>query len=232
MKSLSYLTGIILMLSALCSGIHSYRSTAANINDDINNALELTLAEMPSDVLSADTIRCYRNNLALSELKDIACIAMRTVCRDGKQETIMVAEANCDFMTIFTLSDQRASSFLLFIGLLWIIGSWIYMRRFRPELLMQGIRYGNIIYANGEFSTKYGQSIYLTPMQHSLLEMFMRSDNHTLTKQEICDHLWPNKPDASDTLYTLIKRIKPIIESNSNLKVESDRGRSYKLEIK
>ena len=52
------------------------------------------------------------------------------------------------------------------------------------------------------------------------------------TWQEICDHLWPKKPDATDTLYTLIKRVKPIIEANSNLKIESDRGKSYTLEIK
>lgn len=37
------------------------------------------------------------------------------------------------------------------------------------------------------------------------------------------------KPDASDTLYTLIRRIKPIIEAHSSLKIESDRGKSYIL---
>lgn len=69
-------------------------------------------------------------------------------------------------------------------------------------------------------------------MQHTLLEMFMTKENHTLTKQEICDALWPKKPDASDTLYTLIRRIKPIIEEYSNLRIESDRGKSYTLKIK
>lgn len=66
-------------------------------------------------------------------------------------------------------------------------------------------------------------------MQHALLEMFMTSETHSLSKHDICDRLWPKKPDASDTLYTLIRRIKPIIEANSNLKIESDRGRSYTL---
>ena len=61
--------------------------------------------------------------------------------------------------------------------------------------------------------------------------MFFNSENHTITKQNICDRLWPKKPDASDTLYTLIRRLKPIIENQSNLKIESDRGRSYKLKI-
>ncbi|WP_440314991.1 winged helix-turn-helix domain-containing protein [Leyella stercorea] len=80
--------------------------------------------------------------------------------------------------------------------------------------------------------TQRGERIRLTPMQHSLLEMFMTNDTHTLSKQDICERLWPKKPDASDTLYTLIRRIKPIVEANSRLKIESDRGRSYSLRLK
>ena len=65
-----------------------------------------------------------------------------------------------------------------------------------------------------------------------LMEMFFRSESHQLTKTEICDALWPKKDDANDTLYTLIRRLKPIIEEHSDLKIESDRGRAYKLEVK
>jgi DNA-binding winged helix-turn-helix (wHTH) protein len=60
----------------------------------------------------------------------------------------------------------------------------------------------------------------------------MMTESHSLSKQEICDRLWPKKPNASDTLYTLIKRVKPILEAYSNLKIESDRGRSYALKLK
>lgn len=80
--------------------------------------------------------------------------------------------------------------------------------------------------------TAEGEQIRLTPMQHSLLEMFMTSEKHSLSKQEICNRLWPKKPDASDTLYTLVRRIKPVIEANSKLKIESDRGKSYSLKLK
>ena len=69
-------------------------------------------------------------------------------------------------------------------------------------------------------------------MQHQLMEMFFRSSTHSLSKTEICEALWPKKPDASETLYTLIRRIKPIIEEHSNLKIESDRGRAYELKAK
>lgn len=37
---------------------------------------------------------------------------------------------------------------------------------------------------------------------------------------------------AAPKIYTLIRRIKPIIEANSMLKIESDRGKSYSLKIK
>ena len=167
-----------------------------------------------------------------TELKDTAGIAMRTVRKDGRWETRLVAEANCGFATTFMMSDQKASGFFLFAGLLWLLCSLWYIKRKRPELIAQGISYGGIVFYNDKFMTLSGEQIRLTPMQHSLLEMFITSDTHTLSKQHICDRLWPKKPDASDTLYTLIKRIKPIIETHSTLKIQSDRGKSYSLIIK
>lgn len=229
MKRLPIIMFLFIMASAFCSSMCSYNRAEQRIAEDVNNALELTLAQMPADVVSADTIRCYRNLLTIPELKDTACIAMRMVRRGAEQKTEMVAEANCSFLTIFMLSDQRASGALLMIGILWMMGSVLYVRRFKPELLVQGISYGGIVYADGRFLTGDGAEIRLTPMQHSLLEMFMNAESHSLSKQEICDRLWPKKPDASDTLYTLVRRLKPIIEAHSHLKIESDRGKSYTL---
>lgn len=202
------------------------------IAQDVNRALEQVLVKMPDNVVTTDTIRCYRNCLTIAELKDTAGIAMRTVRKDGRWETRLVAEANCGFATTFMMSDQKASGAILFVGMLWLLGSLWYIKRKRPELLAQGISYGGIVFLNDKFMTLSGEQIRLTPMQHSLLEMFITSDTHTLSKQYICDQLWPKKPDASDTLYTLIKRIKPIVEAHSMLKIESDRGKSYSLKIK
>lgn len=232
MKKLPFVIFVFIMLCALCSGIGSYKSTENRITRDVNNALKLTLAEMPTDVVNADTIRCYRSHLTITELKNTACIAMTSIRKVGRQETQMVAQANCDFMTILMLSDQRASGALLFAGILWIMCSLWYMRKFKPELFAKGLSYGGIILANDKFITAKGEPIHFTPMQHSLMEMFMKTESHSLSKQEICDRLWPKKPDASDTLYTLIKRVKPILEANCKLKIVSDRGKCYKLEIK
>jgi len=42
--------------------------------------------------------------------------------------------------------------------------------------------------------------------------------------------LWPKKPDASETLYTLIRRLKPIVSERCGLKIVADRGDGYRLE--
>lgn len=81
--------------------------------------------------------------------------------------------------------------------------------------MLQGLSYGDIVFHNNTFTTTDGVEIHLTPMQHALLEMFITTHTHTLSKQDICERLWPKKPDANDTLYTLIRRIKPIIEAHS-----------------
>lgn len=232
MKILPYIVFSFLMLCALCTGINSYHRTEYMIAQDVNQALKQVLLKMPDNVVTTDTIRCYRNYLTIAELKDTAGIAMRTVRRGGRWETKLVAEANCNFATTFKMSDQKASGSLLFIGMLWLLSSLWYVRRNKPELIVQGLAYGGIVFHDDKFMTISGEEIRLTPMQHSLLEMFIMTDSHTLSKQEICDRLWPKKPNASDTLYTLIRRIKPIIETHSILKIESDRGKSYSLKIR
>ena len=232
MKNLPYIVFSFLMLCALCTSISSYHRTEYMIAQDVNQALKQVLVKMPDNVVTTDTIRCYRNCLTIAELKDTAGIAMRTVRRDGRWETKMVAEANCNFATTFMMSDQKASCSLFMVGILWLLGCLWYTRKNKPRILVQGLSYGGIVLHQDTFMTLSGEQIHLTPMQHSLLKMFITSDTHTLSKQEICDQLWPKKPDASDTLYTLIKRIKPIIETHSTLKIESDRGKSYSLKLK
>lgn len=232
MKTLPYIVFSFIMLCALCTSINSYNRTENMIAQDVNRALEQVLAKMPDNVVTTDTIRCYRNYLTIAELKDTAGIAMRTVRRDGRWETKMVAEANYGFAATFMMSDQKASGSLMFVGMMWLLGSLWYVKRKRSELMAQGLSYGGIVLNGDKFMTLSGEQIRLTPMQHSLLEMFMLTDTHTLSKQEICDRLWPKKPDASDTLYTLVRRIKPIIEAHSSLKIESDRGKSYSLKLK
>ena len=75
------------------------------------------------------------------------------------------------------------------------------------------------------------ERLHLTPMQYALMQMFYLSDAHRLTKPHICRALWPGKENADETLYTLIRRLKPIVEGHSNLHITTDRGRAYVLEV-
>lgn len=232
MKKLPLIIFCFIMLSALISSTYGYCDAKRQLDDDANLALAITLKERPGDVVDADTLQCYRNHLTYDELKDTACLSVRTTRRNGKTETEITADANCTFLTILKLSNQKASSTLLCMAVLWIMVSYGWRRRHKHEPISQGIEYGGLIYHDHLFSTSSGGVMRLTPMQHALLEMLITAETHTLSKNEICERLWPKKPCANDTLYTLVRRTKPIIEANSQLQITSDRGKSYTLEIK
>lgn len=114
--------------------------------------------------------------------------------------------ARCSAGMIFSLSQQKLPAVLLGAALLCGVFSVFRVRR--------------------------RERLKLTPMQYSLMEMFYLSSSHLLPKADICRSLWPGKENAEETLYTLIRRLKPIVEDNSNLKITTDRGRAYGLEVK
>lgn len=137
---------------------------------------------------------------------------------------------------IFGLSDQRLSAGLMVAAFLWGIFVWLSIRRKKEEVKMQveSIGFGGLVYSetDNRFYNASQDLIHFTPMQEQLIRMFWNAPSHALTKEEICTALWPKKDDANDTLYTLIRRVKPIIESHTNLRIVADRGKSYSLEIK
>ena len=125
------------------------------------------------------------------------------------------------------ISTQRPSMILWSMVLLWSLFCLYQHRR----LSALGL-YGGLALQQGRFIDAKGCVVKLTPMQQQLMEMLWLSPTRQLSKAEICDALWPKKPDASETLYTLIRRLKPIIEEHSNLKIESDRGKAYGLTMR
>ena len=221
----------LILMSSLTS-VDSYRSTSRMVSEDMDRALTLTMLEQQSDVISQDTIRKFNSHLQIAELRGKATLAVDVRARQFR------AYAHCSEATIFSLSDQRPAA------LLWVLtGFWamfiLYRNRQRravEHLLLSvpsGLSYGGLVYSEeeGRFYAADGDAVSLTPMQHQLMEMFFHSPTHTLTKTEICNALWPKKPDANDTLYTLIRRLKPVVEQHSNLKIESDRSKAYRLVI-
>ena len=236
MKTLPLIVFIFLVASAVLTSLGSAQLKAMSIEDDVEAALSQTLAERQSNVVDADTIRVYRSYISIPEVRDTASISVKTICRNHQDVAVLEAKAGCSFLTVFALSDQRPAAALVVLAILWAIGCYGYRKR-HPEVSMvvaptdSRIAFGGLsfISENSTFLTDEGTEVRLTPMQQQLMEMFFRSPSHSLSKQDICNTLWPKKPDASDTLYTLIRRIKPILEGHSHLKIESDRGRAYVL---
>ena len=220
---------IVLFALIIVSGLTSfgsYSATSRLVSEDMDRALALTMEEQQSDVISQDTIQVFNSHLQMEALRGRAVLAVATR-QDG-----LHCEAKCSAATIFAMSDQRPASVLWMMTMAWI--AFCLYRRYREPLLAGITQYGGLSYTESEglFVDAAGRQVKLTPMQHQLMEMFFQSPSHALTKAEICDALWPKKPDASETLYTLIKRLRPIVEEHSNLKIESDRSKAYRLTIK
>ena len=217
-----------LIVASSLTSLDCYRSTSQRVSEDMDRALAITMLEQQSDVISQDTIRSFNSHLQIAALRGKATLAVDTRSRQFK------AYAHCSEATIFSLSDQRPAA------LLWVLtGCWAiflcYRRHYATTaFLPAGNGFGGLTYseAEGRFYATDGNEVPLTPMQLQLMEMFFHSPSHSLSKAEICDALWPKKPDANDTLYTLIRRLKPVIEQYSNLKIESDRSKAYRLTIK
>jgi len=219
-----------LIIASSLTSIGSYSSTSRLVNEDMERALALTLEEQQSDVISQDTIRTFNSHLRIAELRGKATLAVDTRGQKFK------AYAHCSEATIFSLSDQRPATILWVLTGCWVILMW-YRRRLmamgKPLAVAttNGHAFGGLTYSEeeGRFYAADGHQVQLTPMQHQLMEMFFHSPSHSLTKAEICDALWPKKPDASETLYTLIRRLKPVVERYSDLRIESDRSKAYRL---
>ena len=217
-----------LIIASSLTSLGSYRTTSQRVSEDMDRALTITMQEQQSDVISQDTIRTFNRHLQIAELRGKAMLAVDTHSKQFK------AYAHCSEATIFSLSDQRPAALLWLLTGFWAMFLLYRRQRVASILKTDGNGFGGLTYSETEdcFYAADGNLVQLTPMQHQLMEMFFHSPSHSLSKAEICVALWPKKPDANDTLYTLIRRLKPIIEQHSNLKIESDRSKAYKLTTK
>ena len=209
----------LIMVSSLVS-LTSYQATERLVTEDMNQALAKALEQQQSDVISADTIQVFNSYLQFEALRGRAVLAVDT--KRGFTPRPQVSMA-----TIISLSDQRPSMILWSMVLIW---GFFCLYQYRRQMTLG--MFGGLALQDGRFVDTKGCMVKLTPMQQQLMELLWLSPSHQLSKTEICDALWPKKEDASETLYTLIKRLKPIIEEHSNLKIEVDRGKSYGLTIR
>ena len=135
-------------------------------------------------------------------------------------------------LSVASILDQRIPAACMISAFLWAMLSWLYLRK-KQEGSEAVTGFGGLVYSEVDqrFYTAAHTPIRFTPMQQQLMLLFWNAPSHSLTKEDICAALWPKKEDANDTLYTLIRRLKPIVEEHTNLKIVADRGRNYSLEI-
>lgn len=232
---------LFLVCCIIVSSVHSYHCTRQNIIRDMDQALAQTLSEKQQGWITLDTIQNYRSHLKITQLRDHsfvnyamddtgALLCSRKIRWHGKPGSLeFQSYTNCSMMSVMALSDQRWAGLFALMAFAWMVFSLSYFKNYHKGMMV----FGDLMLdqSEGSFYDLRHRPMPLTPMQQQLLEMFFTADNHLLSKHEICDALWPGKPDPSDTLYTLVKRLKLSVEKKSNLRIVSDRGKDYQLQI-
>lgn len=243
----------ILVCSAVLTSVSNYQKAQYAIVKDMSHAATLALQAEQSQWITPDTIKAYRSLLSHDALRKNSVL---TYAIDNKSAALSSKRikwrtyevqgiANCSMADVFGMSNQRLPFSLVVLAMLWAIGSVFYFRKRQEKLVLAPVGLSSeaiiiapmqpesfpIIYdeQGDQFLNTQHEALRLTPMQHELMRLFYSNEHHRLEKQTICDALWPKKPDASETLYTLIRRIKPIIEQHTNLTIESERGKAYRL---
>jgi len=223
----AYFVFFLMLTCSIAVGIDSLVRTERRAQKNVEQALVLTLQQCEPDRIDADTIRVYRSHITMAALRDTAQLSLTMT--DERRRPKLTASTGLTLCRLWSLSDQRASSALAAMAALWLaLSLWLTSRRRQPaEVSMQ---LGTLCYdARRQRFVCQGRELHFTPMQQTLMERFMAAPDHKLSKQDICDSLWPKKPDASATLYTLIRRLKPILHEAAGLTIECHRGDSYQL---
>lgn len=205
---------VLLFLSAIFSGERSYKNARHYIIRDLNNAMSATLATMQSNTITPDTVALLRENLTLSVLKDSAYIAY---CLPGDKpngicsDTMMLdrsevrSYADVSFASVFGIADKRMPAAFTLLALFWMLGTMMLTKKNQDLVFAQ-----------------------LTPMQRQLADMFLSAPGGELSKDDICNALWPNKPQPEETLYSLIRHLKTALDG-SEYEIETRRGFGYRL---
>ena len=211
-------------LLTLWTSVQGYRIAQRKISNELTQALLLTQAEDPIDWLSTDTVRQFRSHIPTVELRDGAALSLcvgdegiraKGLCsRELRISPSVCAQGYLTYSAwqVWWMSDQRLTFVLSFITLLCMAWS---LRRFRLSSCLDDKR----------------NRPRLTPMQEQLVSLLMSAPSRSMSKQDICQALWPGKPDASETLYTLVRRTKQVLEAEGRMRIASERGRSYRIDL-
>ena len=258
MKNLRYMVIFPLLMIAVSviTGWRCYDKARTEMAEDLNQALQRTAVADVKVEDMLDSLSCmqgspmltfngnhqgFANFLRIPSLRDTAHVSYSLVhvqregygvetphariCSDtimlagcaveGKDVVLAVrAYANPSVASVFAHAGMEWSMFSFLAGLLMLVFMLANRRLFNVAVTPSSIR----------------TDLTLTPMQEQLMNMFLESPNHTLTKEEICSALWPKKDNPDDTLYTFISRMKSsLARQSSSYRIENKRGREYFL---
>ena len=66
MKGYSVVVLFCLLVASFFTSVQTYKSTERRVSEDMAQALEQTIAEQQSDVISQDTVRIFNSHLQLT----------------------------------------------------------------------------------------------------------------------------------------------------------------------
>lgn len=210
----------------------SYQIAEREINNDLRQALALTKADAPVDWFTTDTIRQFRSHILSPELRRDAQLAF-LLSDDGLLR--VRGYVSYTSFQIWRMSDQRLSWGLAVMALVSLGLSMRRGPRWYRGIQGEGGDDGlasscSMLRRDGELRGE-DRGLRLTPMQEQLVGLLMSAPEGCMSKQDICQALWPGKPDASETLYTLVRRTKQALETEGRIRIASERGRSYRIEV-
>lgn len=237
------------LLPSLFLGYMNFQSARERIIADVNQALVKTVTRLKPERVTPDTLRVFKSNLRIAPLRQTSYLALcteepskvsfcsDTVCfKTGDERLYIRAYPDCSTATIFSVSEQTLPTTLLAMSALWAMFSLAYLRKREtgasPAVpVRQMLVFGDLSFSVSDdaFYDARGEEVYFTPMQLSLMRLLMTSEGKRVSVDELCASLWPKKENARETLYTLVRRLKPIVESNSHLRIVAERGGYYAL---
>lgn len=238
-----------LMLTSLFLGYNNYKTAKENIIEDINQALAKTILNDKANRITKDTLNVFKSNLQMNKLKETAYLTLCTeepsnvsFCSDtmiykcGEERLHVRAYPNCSKAAIFSMSEQTFPGMLFIASLLWGMFSMFYLNHKKsqyPSLQLdnQPIVFGDLTFSDSHslFYNGNNEEIHFTPMQFAFMKILITSECKKVPVNDICKKLWPGKDNSKETLYTLVRRLKPVVESNSNVRIISDNGGYYSL---
>lgn len=248
----------LIILFSVIVGCDQYLSAKEEMRQDLNHALSQfakTLSEEenlrdPLQLLQNDMMLtlngeayCFNQQLTMGLLKDTShitlCLDRKDVetpfreralissdtllltpnsCDEEQKTIIMKAFANPSFASVLGHSNQRLPATGLLVGFFLLGGLYFRINMMKRQTAVTPLA-----------PTPLTASLHLTPMQEQLMELFASAPDHILTKETICQVLWPKKDHPEDTLYTFISRLKTALRSQSDWDIVNKRGREYQL---